>query len=319
MKSTKTTIEQASTLIANARSVGIIAHTRPDGDTLGASIALLLSLQKLGKTVNVYCDSDIDKSFLQFNCFDNIVSSAIKQCDLLISIDCGDLGRVGKYGEAFCRHNNTLTIDHHGGQYYAKHNCLYKYASTCQIIFELLKALDVQLDIDIATSLYLGLCTDTGNFSFSSTDKNCFEMASSLIDYGVDIDKINRIMFKNVSLERAKLLGKSLSRLRMYCDNRIALLYADNDDYQQLSVNISHTDVLVAYAINIECVDVAISIAQHANNVYKVSMRSKNANVRNVCTTFGGGGHILASGCMVSGLFEDVVEKLVRAVELELC
>ncbi len=319
MKSIKTTIQQTADILTNSNNVAIFAHTRPDGDTLGASIALCRILTNMGKNATVYCDSEIENSLHKYYGISSVATTYSGKHDLFVAVDCGDIGRVGEFGDIFYKHNNTMTIDHHGGQYYSKYNCVIEYASTCQIIYEVAKAMGVQFDSEIATMLYMGLCTDTGNFMHNNTNKQCFAMAADLVDYGVPVTDISTTFFRDTTLGKTRMQGLAMSRVRMYLDNRVALVYADKCDYDKLGVDISSTEGMVQSAINIDCAEIGISLSYYSPNCYKVSMRSQKHNVRAICQQFGGGGHMLASGCMVSGFFEDVVEKIIRQVGFELC
>ncbi len=319
MKSTKTTIQQTADILKVSNKVAIFAHTRPDGDTLGASIALCRILQNMGKDAEVYCDTTIDCNLHKYYGITNVKSSYNAKHDLFVAVDCGDLGRLGEFGTIYSRHSNTMTIDHHGGEYYSRYNCVIEYASTCQLIYEIAQAMAVDFDIEIATMLYMGLCTDTGNFAHSNTNRDCFAMASHLLQYDVPIADISTTFFKDTTLGCTRMQGLAMSRVRMYLDNRVALVYADKCDYDKLGVDISSTEGMVQSAINIDCAEIGIAVSYYSDNCYKVSMRSKKHNVRVICQQFGGGGHILASGCMIGGFFEDVVEKIIRQVGFEIC
>ncbi len=319
MKSIKTTIQQTADILSNSNNVAIFAHTRPDGDTLGASIALCRILCSLGKKATVYCDTVIEPSLHKYYGVSQVSDNYAGQHDLFVAVDCGDLGRIGMFGDIYSRHSNSLTIDHHGGQYYSRYNCVIEYASTCQIVYEIALAMNIHFDCEIATMLYMGLCTDTGNFMHSNTDKQCFAMAADLVGYGVPTADISTTFFRDTTLAKTRMQGLAMSRVRMYLDNRVALVYADKSDYDNLGVDISATESMVQSAISIDSAEIGISLSYYSPNTYKVSMRSKKHNVRAICQQFGGGGHILASGCMVSGFFEDVVEKIIRQVGFELC
>lgn len=315
----KTTINDVSKLLAKAKDVAIFAHTRPDGDAVGACVALRLALKNLGKNAEIFCDTELTDSFGNFAETSCIHKQLNGKFDLMVAVDCGALSRLGEFATVYDKFNNTLTIDHHGGEYFSKNNLALDTASTCQIVLRVIECLGVSVDSTIATYLYMGLCTDTGNFAHSNTSKDVFDTASKLVALGADTQLVNRVFFKDVSLAKTKLTGIALARIRTYYDNKLAIVYATKADFDKLGVNSTATEGLVQHAVNVDSAVIGVSICEHAQNVYKISMRGKNFDVRQICEEFGGGGHLNASGCMISGFFEDVVEKIVFTVGRYLC
>ena len=316
MKSVKktATISQVAEILSNNNRIALFAHTHPDGDTIGASISLALALRKLGKTVDIFCDMPMEDKLGVFDEVASISTNFSGKYDLFVAIDCGDIFRVGEFSCIYSKFAETLTIDHHGGEYYSKYNCLKPYASTCQIIYEIIKQLNTEIDEKLATYLYMGLCTDTGNFAHNNTDKACFLMAADLCERGARMEQINRVFFKDISLQETQLLCRALSHMRTFYDGKMALMYLTQADLAEFGLNFNASSFLVQYAINIDTAKVGVCMTEYAPNVYKVSMRGKDFSVRDVCQEFGGGGHVLASACMISGLLEDVIEKILRVV-----
>ncbi|MCH5160067.1 MAG: bifunctional oligoribonuclease/PAP phosphatase NrnA [Clostridiales bacterium] len=309
-----TTISQVAKILSDKQRIALFAHTNPDGDTVGSCVALCLALRKLGKVAALFCDTDMDETLSQFTQGERFTKTFSGKYDLLVAVDCGDTNRLGEFGGMYARFSETMTIDHHGGEHFSKYNCILPYASTCQIIYELLRELGVELNKTIATSLFVGLCTDTGNFMHSSTDSACYAMAADLCKYGVDNERIARAFFKDLSLSKTKLIGRVISRIRTYYDDQIALLYVTKGDLAEFGLDFHATTGIVQYAINVDCAKIGICMTEYSPNVYKVSMRGKDFSVREICQEFGGGGHTFASACMISGFLEDVIEKIVRIV-----
>lgn len=309
-----TTISQAAEILLKQKRVALISHINPDGDTVGASVALKLMLNKLGINVDLYCDSAMSAKLCRFNEVHSYSTCLNGKYDLFVAVDCGDIFRLGQLGRVYDSAIETMTIDHHGGEYFSKYNCLKKYASTCQIIYEISKCLPLELDDRIATYLYMGLCTDTGNFSHSDVDSSSLYMAGDLLKYNADAENIYRIFFRDKTFTETRLLAKIVSKMRSYYDNRMFLIYVTQDDLNEFGVNHDVTSGFVGSAIDIDTAIIGVCITEYLPNTYKVSMRGKNFDVREVCKEFGGGGHVAASGCMINGFLEDVIEKIVRVV-----
>ncbi|MCH5153445.1 MAG: bifunctional oligoribonuclease/PAP phosphatase NrnA [Clostridiales bacterium] len=309
-----TSVSQVAELLSGKQRIALFAHTHPDGDTIGSCIALALALRKLGKHVDIFCDMPMESKLSVFVEVASISTNFSGKYDLFVAVDCGDINRVGEFSGIYSKFAETLTIDHHGGEYYSKYNCLKPYASTCQIIYELVKELQIDIDEQLATYLYMGLCTDTGNFAHNNTDKACFMMAAELCERGAHMEQINRVFFKDISLQETKLLCRALSHMRTFYDGKMMLMYLTQTDLEEFGLKFNASSFLVQYAINIDTAKVGVCMTEYAPNVYKVSMRGKDFSVRDVCKEFGGGGHVLASACMISGFLEDVIEKIVRVV-----
>ncbi len=314
MKSTKKTVttKQVASVLQSHDSIALFSHTNPDGDTVGATIALGLALRKLGKTVSLFCDSPMSDNLCKFARVSEYKTAFEGKCQLMVAVDCGDEFRLGELMGGYCSFPETMTVDHHGGEYFSKYNCVLPYASTCQIVYEIICSLGVEIDSEIATYLYMGLCTDTGNFCNSNTDKPSFLMAADMCDMGADISKVNRVFFRDSTLAKTKVLGRALSRIRTYFDGKLALIYVTAKDLEECGTDHTASEGIVNYAIGVETAVAGVSLCEYAPNVFKVSMRGKEFNVRDVCKEFGGGGHLVAAGCMISGYLEDVIERIVR-------
>ncbi|MBR5250692.1 MAG: bifunctional oligoribonuclease/PAP phosphatase NrnA [Clostridia bacterium] len=312
-------IEICKKIINNANKIALFCHIRPDGDTLGAALALKLALQKSSKTIDVYCEDDVPEKFLKLGFDGHFLNDSLNnpnQYDLLVAIDCGDIGRMGKYGDLFIKSHNTLAIDHHATHTkFCKNTCVFEYSSTCEIIFELIKELNIQLDDNIAKALYVGLSTDTGNFRHNNTTQKTFNTAEQLACFNLDISELNRILYNETTYSRQKLLGRALTNMRKYFDGKVCLIYLTEKDFADACANMTHTDGFTDYAINVDTAQIGICISQNTKNSYKISMRSKKINVAEICEYFGGGGHVLAAGCVICGFLEDVIDKIIRILE----
>jgi len=305
-------------IINNATNIALFCHTRPDGDTLSSALALKLGLLKLNKFVDIFCDELIPEKFKRLG-FDTHFSTQFNKSinyDLLIAIDCGDITRVGFLGNSFVKHRNTLAIDHHiTHEDFAKNTYLVGFSSTCEIILSLINGLDIDLDDQIASVLFVGLSTDTGNFRHNNTNEATFNAAKQLATYNVDIANINMVLYNETTFARQKLLGRALSNMRSYFDGKLCMIIITSNDFKETFTDMSYTEGFTDYAINVNTAQIGICISQSNKNTYKVSMRSKKVNVAEICSIFGGGGHALAAGCVICGFMEDVIDKIIRAVE----
>ena len=258
------TISQAANIIAQKQRVALFAHTNPDGDTIGATVALYLALTKLGKTVAMFCDmpvgdkvtTNFDETRLISDTYDN------NKYDLFVAVDCGDLNRLGTFGNLYRNFAESMTIDHHGGDYFSRYNLVVDSPSTCQLIHGIVTQLLSQLDSEISTYLYMGLCTDTGNFSHNNTNSDCFLTAAKLCQSGADIEKVNRVFFKDRSLTEMKLLGRAISHMRTYYDGQMVLMYLTLADLKELNADMIATSGIVQSAIDIDVAKVGVMLTE---------------------------------------------------------
>lgn len=300
---------------SDSSSIALFTHSRPDGDALGSVLALKFALEKLGKRVEAFCDTEIGHKYTILG-YDKYWSRQPRgDFELFVALDCGDVGRLGAFSDFFFRQKNTLCIDHHYSHVsFCQLNYVKNCSSTCELVYTILNGLSVEIDKEIATALYIGLSTDTGNFSHGNTTPAVFEIAADLASKGIDIPGIYDSVYASSRFERTKLLGIVLTRMRRYFDGRLCLLYVTKADLALTGTQKDDTEGFIDYAINSEGAQLGVCFCEHSENAYKVSMRSKGLNVSAVCEHFGGGGHLQAAGCMISGLFEDAVDKLLKAI-----
>lgn len=294
-------------------NIGVICHKSPDGDTLGSGLALYFGLKKLGKKCNIYC---ADKPSGLYSILDGIEN--IKPlCELresnLIFCDCADENRAD-FTEKLSDYN-ILNIDHHisnnnfGNINYIKADA----CATCVIMYYVLTELGVELDKTIAKNLYVGICTDTNNFTNSNVNSESFYVASKIADFDFSIGEINKAMFRNKSYGKTVATARYIQRMRMFCDNKFCISFLTLKDLQELKVD--NTEGIVNCAVDIDGVSVGAFLKEAEPNVYKVSLRSNyDVDVCKICEAFGGGGHIKASGCKIKGELEDVIHKLTNEV-----
>lgn len=294
----------------------IFPHVRPDGDAIGSACALHLALEEKGIPSIIFISELIpDKySFFTDKCKFSLEVST--DFDTLISVDCAEISRLDKYATVYTQSINTINIDHHiSNKRYAAINYVEEASSTTQLILKLIDKLNIKLNKEIATCLYVGLVTDTGSFLYTNTNSKAFEDAKRLISYNIDVDSVANKIVKSTSLNRVKLLSKSLNNIRLFYDNRIAILPILQENLLATDTSINDTEGFVNEALQIDSVQIAASVCYYSQELYKISLRCKgNFDVNDIASRFGGGGHKRAAGCNILGEYEEVVDKLVYAI-----
>ncbi|MBQ3116204.1 MAG: bifunctional oligoribonuclease/PAP phosphatase NrnA [Clostridia bacterium] len=305
--------------IKSQKNVAIIAHIRPDGDTLGSALALKLAILNLGIGAEVICDDIVPSRFLFLNEMQSVKSELDGDYSMIIAIDCADITRLGKFADAFNSHKNTVCIDHHiSNTRYAKVNYVVDNASNCENVYELICEMGLDVTEDIANLLMLGTVTDTGCFRHKNVTAKTLKIAGELKEKGADINKIYFHNFSAQSKERAKLFGKTMSNIRYFLDGRVALATIRLADFEWANAKLNETEGFIDFLTGIIGVEIAVTVMEYMPNKYKISFRSHSADVNAVATSFGGGGHVLASGCQIHGDYEEVMDKIRFACSREL-
>ncbi len=297
------------------KSVAIFCHVRPDGDAVGSAVALCLALKGMGKMAKVFCSDAIPERFSYMNGAKEISKVFSGEYTAFVAVDCADEARMGEMGLEFSKCSNTFNIDHHvSNNKYGKYFYVFDSASNAENIFALIKELGTPVTEEIATALATGIVTDTGNFKHKNVTAKTLYSAAELKEKGADFNKIIYHNFTEQSAERAKLFGIVMSKLRYLLDGKFAVATITQSDIEKSGANPDETEGFIDFVMGVKGVEVGACIMQTGANKYKCSLRSKSADVNAVASRFGGGGHVLASGCQMQGEFEEVIDDLRYAV-----
>jgi phosphoesterase RecJ-like protein len=294
----------------------ISSHARPDGDSIGSQLAMAFALRALGKHVEVVNQDAAPAPLMAFPGVPGIrVAERVDgEFDAAIVMECSELKRTGVEGlDRFF----VINIDHHPGNAdYGAINWFDGSAAACaEMVFDVIRALDVPLSVEIATHIYVGILTDTGSFHYSSISSRTFEICRQLVDAGVDPPRIARSIFDSNTLGRLKLFGAVLSSIELEHDGRLAVVCVDRAMAAAAGGTYDDTEGLINLPLTVREIQAAVFLKEIDKDDYRVSMRSKgDIDLCAVAKKFGGGGHKNASGCSVTGRYADVRARIVREV-----
>ncbi len=309
------TIKQLADKLIKEKSVAVFCHVRPDGDSIGSALAFARILRCKGIKADVYSSDEIPARFNFLNDVKSIKNSLNENYTALVAIDCAELTRLGDFAEQFDKHPNTYSIDHHiSNTRYAKVNYVVDNAANAENVYEIAKEMGATIDSETANEIALGLITDTGNFKHKNVTFNTLLTASEMLKGGADFNQISYNMFSLQTKARAKLFGKVMSKIRYFYNDKIAVATVFSEDLEETGAKRDETEGFIDFLTGIEGVEVSACVLEMDKNKYKVSLRSKKTDVCAVASTFGGGGHILASGCQILGEYEEVIDKLTFAI-----
>lgn len=295
-----------------AERIGISGHVRPDGDCVGAVLALQLYLKKcLPQAVAKVFLEKPPVIFHEIKGFDEIETEFPEEepFDVFFALDT-DAERLGGAEKYFRAAGKRINIDHHlrkagsGDVNYIVPQA----GSTCELIYDMVEE---QLDPDIALALYIGIIHDTGVFQYSCTSPDTLKKAAKLIDFGIDFSRIIQETFYQKTYVQTHIMGRALMESIRFLQGRCIVSVVDKKTMEFYGAGTSDLDGIVNQLKNIKGVDCAIFMYQTDVLEYKVSLRSnEKVNVAQTASFFGGGGHARAAGCTMKGTFHDCVNNL---------
>ncbi len=305
----------AADILKGCSSAYILTHQSPDGDCIGSGTALYYMLKSMGKKSRVLCSDEIPK---RFDFMRTGYSEEEFEPEIIIATDVADAKLLGKYQEIYGDKVN-LCIDHHiSNTGYAEKTLVCPDASAaCEVVFELVKVMGIEITDEIAKCIYTGIATDTGCFKYENTTFRAHEIAAELKkNSNVNFAKINREMFDVKTKGRLKMEAFAVDKIEYYLDGKCTLLAVTNQMREQMGVTPAELDGIEGIPLQVEGAEVGVTVKQRDENSYKISMRSANdVNVSDICGSLGGGGHVKAAGCLLHGTLDEVKKQIVDAVE----
>ena len=327
MKSNASLKELAGFLKA-AETILIFTHTNPDGDALGSAAALCRVLRKMGKTSWILMDEEVPEyiSFMDTE-FVTRDKDCLKDHDVSICVDCGEYGRFPALADKFDEGKLHLCVDHHatgdgfGDHYYIDPS----EAATCQLIYKLIKELEAAvaegsdaatglIDKTVAESLYTGINTDTGSFQYSNTTADTHAIAADLMAHGIDHTAINVKLYQTIPMTKLKIQAAILQKTEFLFGGKVAVGYVTGQMLEEAGAVLDDAEGTIDMLRNIEGVEIAAFLKEKGEAV-KVSMRAKSyANVAEIVSVFGGGGHVKAAGCTLEMGMDEALDAIKKAI-----
>lgn len=299
--------------IDSPRKIVITTHANPDADALGSSLGLYHFLKGRGHEVLVITPTEYPEFLYWMEGNDEVmvytdeladeIKQIVDQADLICCLDFSGLKRIKKLervvGDA---PGKILLVDHHlNPDLVADYELWDKTsAATAELIYDLIVMLDgkKELTVGIAECLYAGIMTDTGSFKHNSTSAKVHRIVAELIDIGVNINKISRLIYDTNSLNRLRFIGYALmEKLVVKEDQRVSYFVINAEEHERFHLKSGDTEGLVNYALSIKGINVAAIIMERGGEV-KLSFRSVgNFGVNDFAAEyFNGGGHKNAAG-----------------------
>ncbi len=307
---------EAIHFIQAAPKVYLTVHIVPDGDSVGSALGLYWGLLQLSKQVRVACADPLPDSFVFLPGSDIIKAHKPASDELIVILDSSDLQRLGSIYELERYQNRPLiNIDHHVTNVrFGSVNWIEpKAASTAEIIVDLLSALGVALNADMATCLLTGIATDTLTFRTSSTTPELMETAAQLMRAGAPLSAIIEKTFNTRELSDLQLQGAIVAN--MHVEN--GLIWSDNTRQMRREAGAhesggSGTGTLLLSA---KSARISVIFIERDKHKVEVSFRTRPGyDISSIAFSLGGGGHPQAAGCTLNVSLDEAHQMVLPAV-----
>lgn len=314
-------IGQISREILGSDRILIVTHINPDGDAIGSSLGLYLSLKEMGKTSFLLYESEPPELFG----FLDGIEEALLGIDpselnpgLIISVDAAAQNRVAPCIDKLRPHIKLINIDHHPtNPNFGDINLVSASAnSTSSIIFQIMKSTGYTPSHKPSKAFFTGLVTDTGCFRFEGVNSSTFRIAAEMCESGIDSYEITQYLFEEFPVGRLTLERRLLERLELLLEGKLALSSLYLSDFEQAGSSLSDGENLVNKLRETRGVEVGVLMTKVSDNLTRVSLRSKGkVDVSEIASKFGGGGHRRAAGIKSSTDFITLKGLLISAIE----
>jgi phosphoesterase RecJ-like protein len=308
-------------VVAGHSSFVIMSHVRPDGDAIGSQVALGFSLMAMGKTVFLVNEDGVPESMAFLAGSEKVTRPPAEplEVEVAIALDTATKPRLGDGAlHAASKAKLWVNIDHHiSNPVYGDLNIIDATSpATGQILYQLIRALDMPLPAETRDAIYVAVSTDTGSFQYGSTTAATYELGADLIRRGLDVGKINADTYDNHPFRRLELMRELLNTLEISADGKIANWELREAVRLKLDLQPDDSEGLIDLIRAVKGVRVAAFFEELEGGKIRVSMRSKDkgVNVCDVAAQFGGGGHALAAGIRMAGPLEDAKPKVLAAL-----
>lgn len=313
-------MKKIADVLENVQTIGIAGHIRPDGDCVGSCMGLYLYLKTWYPEIKteVYLDHP-GKAFSHIQGMEEIIMTPPalnKTFDVFISLDVSAKDRLALVEKAYDSAGKRVCIDHHisntgfGDENYIQSDT----SSASEVLYTLLEPEKVIRPV--AEAIYTGMIYDTGVFQYASTSPETMRIAGELMKTGFDFNKIIEHSFYQKTYIQNQVMGRVLAESILMFQGKCIVSYLRRKDMEFYGVTGRELDGIVSQLRLTRGVEIAIFLYEQEPQLFKVSLRSNGkADVSQIASYFGGGGHIRAAGCDLQGSVYDVVNNITLHIE----
>jgi phosphoesterase RecJ-like protein len=323
--------KELSKLFSTSENILIICHINPDGDSVGAQLALYHYFKSIGKTVSLMAPNHLQEFLKWMDGADQINifikdrkkgRMLIEGADLIVMLDFNQSGRLGEAEEpVLLSKSKKVVIDHHlDPENFA--NLIISDPSKCstsELIHEIICEINGAkfMTQAYAEALYVGIVTDTGNFEHGAYTSRTFRIVADLLDSGMSRDKILNLIYNNFSADRIRLQGFALNqRMVVLPEFQTAYIYLSKEDLKEYNHIKGDTEGFVNMPLSIKGINFSVLFIEKEDFI-KLSFRSRGQFPSNEFASlyFSGGGHLNASGGEYADTLENTIAFFLRVLK----
>lgn len=303
--------------IKAAKAIAISGHINPDGDSIGSLLSLGLGLSSLNKRIFMLSADPIPERYTSLPSARSIIRKTTCPIDLAIAVDCSNKEILGETFDTFKNAKDILEIDHHefrrpfGNISFID----YKAAAVGELIYVLLKKLNIKITPKIAQNLLTSIIVETDSFRLPNIRPLTFEIVAKLIKINIDFYKLVDTVFWSKTKESVVLTGICLARCRFLKADKIVWSIIRQDDFLKINGKDEDVDAVADQMRAIKSVKIAVLLREKTKGKLRVSLRSKEKiNIAQIAEFFGGGGHFDVAGCTIENK-PKTIQKLLSMAE----
>src|SRR5713101_2136359 len=293
----------AATAVADAHVVALACHVNPDGDALGSMLGLYHVLRAAGRDVvaSVPHPFVVAAHYRELPGLDLLVhpEDFPREPEVMVTFDCGSLGRLGDLEPAAKAAHELVVLDHHvSNTRYGTINVIDPAAAASGVLVRrLVLELGLPLTDNAAVALYAALVCDTGRFQYDTTTPSVFDLARELVTFDVPVSRLSRQLFEEHRFAYLKLLGEALASAELDVDRRFVWTAVTQDMLTRNDVTLEEVEGLIDILRRTTEAEVTCVIKEEVDASVRVSLRSLGeVDVRAIAEGHGGGGHRFAAG-----------------------
>ncbi len=303
-------------LLTQQRPTAIFIHSHPDGDAIGSGLALSLALDQREQFVPVVCADLLPARYQFLPATDRLTTQVPADFEVAVVLDAADRQQLGAVAEALDQAQTVVWIDHHRtNESQADIEYLDPHApATALLVHLIIEAIGATMTPDIATCLYTGLATDTGFFTFENTTAQALAAGAQLIREGADPHGIAQAINKQHKLPALRLQGQALASLRSAAGGRIVYAQLTPADFNTAQAKSEDTEGIIDLLKTVDGSEVQVLFKATRHNCWRISLRSSLIDVAAIAQEFGGGGHVAAAGCTMTGALPEVRARMLETI-----
>ncbi len=304
-------------------TAAIAGHIRPDGDSVGACLAVYNYL--LDNYPDIQADLYLDPIPGKFSFLKNAdrikdpdKADQSRTYDVFFSLDCGDEGRLGAAYAFFSTAAHTVCVDHHiTNSSFAEINEVHPDASsTAELIYKMMDA--DRITEPIAACLYVGIALDTGIFRYPCTSPETMRIAGELMAKGIPYPEIIDEIYYIRTYPQQRIRGKAFAGSRLFLDGACIVSVVTKEDMADCGATPEDLDEIVSELRSTAGVEVSVFLYE-TDDGYKISLRSASrVDVAAIAKKFGGGGHARAAGASSDRSPEKILEELIPLISAQI-